>query len=139
MMKIQQYLGADHQFLLGTNLILIKWHTCIFPSSTNYILLSYEVKRLNKIQIQITSRILVAFLGTGRHSFHRLQFLKSFKHRDCILVSTLWKKKKLPRHTKLPLTADVVTVLVVVVQFLSDPGKPGVRSLGPDVRLSVRH
>ena len=59
MMKIQQYLGADHQFLLGTNLILIKWHTCIFPSSTNYILLSYEVKRLNKIQIQIqiTSRL----------------------------------------------------------------------------------
>ena len=23
--------------------------------------------------------------------------------------------------------------------FLSDPGKPGVRSLGPDVRQSVRH
>ena len=25
------------------------------------------------------------------------------------------------------------------LQFLSDPGKPGVRSLGPDVCLSVRH
>ena len=25
------------------------------------------------------------------------------------------------------------------VIFLSDPGKPGVRSLGPDVCLSVRH
>ena len=23
--------------------------------------------------------------------------------------------------------------------FLSDPGKPGVRSMGPDVRMSVRH
>ena len=67
----------------------------------------------------ITSRILVAFLGTDGHSFHPLQFLKSFKDWDYILVSTIFGngRKIKSRHTKLPSTADAITVLVVVVQF----------------------
>ena len=72
-----------------------------------------------------TSRILFAFLGTDRHSFHPLQFLNCLKNRNCILVSTLYgngghQVEKLSRHTNLPSTADVVMVVVVVQSFGAD-------------------
>ena len=78
--------------------------------------------QLNYLPLVIfTIRVLVAILGTGWHSFHPLQFLNSLKNRNCILVSTLYgngghQVEKLSRHTNLPSTADVVMVVVVVVQ-----------------------